>query len=271
VALRARRKHRVIADVDDLLVAQAKAAGTGSLILKLLELVELGIPRRLKHVTVNSRYLNAVFPRAVKIPNMIPTADFQLNLGDTEKNAIKTRYGIDEKTIAFVSTVTLYHGHFDLLNAIAEHNRKFVFVGGGEGEARLRAEIRRNGLDGKIVCTGPLPHDEVIRILNVVRVGILPMSNSPVHLARHPLKLLEYMAAGLCVVASRVGEAEELLREGAGVLVESGDMDALIREACAVEHPEQYSKAAMDTVRRFDVERVTEDWQALYERVLQTA
>ena len=271
VAWRARRKYRVVADVDDLLVAQARATATSRLTLKLLELVELGIPRRLQHVTVNSRYLNTLFPRAVRIPNMIRVADFQLTLGAAERNAIKARYGIDEATIAFVSTVTLYHGHFEILDAIAKGNRKFVFVGGGEGEARLRDAIRRQGLEDRIVCTGHLPHAEVIRILNVVRVGILPMSNSPVHLARHPLKLLEYMASGLCVVASKVGEAEELLRDGTGVLVAPGDMDALIRAACAVTNPEHYSRAAVATVQRFDVARITRDWEDLYARVLQTA
>jgi glycosyltransferase involved in cell wall biosynthesis len=60
----------------------------------------------------------------------------------------------------------------------------------------------------------------------------MPLSNTPYARAKAGFKLLEYMAAGLPVVASPVGvNAELITRSGAGYLAASADeWDAALRE-----------------------------------------
>jgi glycosyltransferase involved in cell wall biosynthesis len=49
------------------------------------------------------------------------------------------------------------------------------------------------------------------------------------HFYFSPLKVYEYMAAGVCVVASRVGQLAELIRDDSnGVLYSPGDVEALV-------------------------------------------
>jgi glycosyltransferase involved in cell wall biosynthesis len=66
-------------------------------------------------------------------------------------------------------------------------------------------------------------------------VGIMPLIDTPYTRAKAGFKLLEYMAAGLPVVASPVGVNAELVeRSGAGLLASSPeDWEAALRELAA--------------------------------------
>lgn len=81
--------------------------------------------------------------------------------------------------------------------------------------------------EGRLVRLGPLPHADTLRRVSRWDVGVapyLPMTD----FYFSPLKVLEYMAAGLCPVASDLGELGSLLGWGErGVLVQPGDQNAL--------------------------------------------
>ena len=72
-------------------------------------------------------------------------------------------------------------------------------------------------------CVGARPHDEIPLWMNACDVLCLPSLNEGL-----PNVLLEAMACGLPVVASRVGGAPEIVREGVnGLLTPAGDAAAL--------------------------------------------
>jgi glycosyltransferase involved in cell wall biosynthesis len=86
--------------------------------------------------------------------------------------------------------------------------------------ARLR-ELARG--DARIRFRGPFAQPEAGRIWEAVDVLVVPSlwwENSP-------LAILEALAAGVPVVASRTGGVPEILPEAAGILVEPGDARAL--------------------------------------------
>lgn len=84
---------------------------------------------------------------------------------------------------------------------------------------------RRAASDRRIRFRGGFPEGEQERVLAGLDVVVLPSlwwENSPV-------TVLEAVAAGLAVVASRTGGVLEVLPEGAGVMVEPGDAPGLAR------------------------------------------
>ena len=75
---------------------------------------------------------------------------------------------------------------------------------------------------------GARPHEETLRVLTSWDVGVAPYVVASPTFYFSPLKVVEYMAAGACTVASDLGEIRSLLGDGQrGVLVPPGDRAAL--------------------------------------------
>jgi glycosyltransferase involved in cell wall biosynthesis len=114
--------------------------------------------------------------------------------------------------VGFAGSMKPWHGIETLVEA----------VGHGPQEAlleRLPAE--------RVTRFGALPHARVLELMSGWDVGLAPYA--PVDgFWFSPIKVLEYMAAGVCPVASDLGDAAELLGGGRrGVLVPAGDPAAL--------------------------------------------
>lgn len=59
-------------------------------------------------------------------------------------------------------------------------------------------------LPENVSLCGPLPYAELPRTLRRYRVGLLPLSDSPVNKGRSPMKFYEYSAAGLSILTREV-------------------------------------------------------------------
>jgi glycosyltransferase involved in cell wall biosynthesis len=98
------------------------------------------------------------------------------------------------------------------------------------GEGPAADQIRQASLpQGQLIHLGHRPHREALAILERWDVGLAPFS-AVEGFYFSPLKLFEYMAAGLCPVVSDVGDLAETVEHGrAGVVVSPGDAGALGR------------------------------------------
>jgi glycosyltransferase involved in cell wall biosynthesis len=131
-------------------------------------------------------------------------------------------------TIGFAGSLKPWHGVDVLVTAFRNARRRVP---------ELRVEVVGDGpLGGALddaglpptsfVRHGALPHDETIDVMCTWDVGVAPYPPME-HFYFSPLKVLEYMAAGLCPVVSDVGEMRALLDAERGVLVPAGDPVAL--------------------------------------------
>ncbi|MBI4436480.1 MAG: glycosyltransferase [Candidatus Omnitrophica bacterium] len=90
-----------------------------------------------------------------------------------------------------------------------------------------------------------------------------------------PNVVLEAMAAGKCVVATRVGGTPEVVQDGeTGILVRHGQTDELVEALSSLlQDPRRVAeigqKARESITKAFTVERMVEKTEALYERLLQ--
>ena len=76
---------------------------------------------------------------------------------------------------------------------------------------------------------GKIAHSEVVKLYSSAKIGMSTLHPTPSHRNSQPVKIYEYMGAGLPVIASDFPEFSELL-EGCGVQVNPLDVEA-IREA----------------------------------------
>jgi glycosyltransferase involved in cell wall biosynthesis len=87
----------------------------------------------------------------------------------------------------------------------------------------------------RLTRLGHRPHAEALDVLEHWDVGVAPYLDFE-GFYFSPLKLVEYMSAGLCPVVSDVGDLAATVEHGrAGVLVPPGDADALAGALVAVD------------------------------------
>lgn len=114
---------------------------------------------------------------------------------------------------------------------------RYTIVGTGRLSAELRQEAARLGIDDRVRFTGPLPYDAVVAEYGRHHLFLMPgIVTEDGQQEAQGRVLVEAQAAGLPVVASRVGGIPETLAEGAGRLVPPEDPEALagaVRELAA--------------------------------------
>jgi glycosyltransferase involved in cell wall biosynthesis len=138
----------------------------------------------------------------------------------------------DRFTVGFLGSLKPWHGLEVLLEAFGFLHQfhpacRLLLVGDGPERAALEAEVRRRGLVEEVQFTGAVPPDTVPRWLAAMDCGVAPYRDAP-DFYFSPLKVLEYMAAGLAVAASEVGQLRRIVRHGAtGLLLPPGDPWAL--------------------------------------------
>ncbi len=102
----------------------------------------------------------------------------------------------------------------------------FAVVGGGDRLGRTKEAARTLGLGERIRFTGEVPHREVPGYIAAADVVVACFEDNPQARCKSPLKLVEYLASGKAIVASRVGEVPGMVGD-AGVLVPPADAPAL--------------------------------------------
>jgi glycosyltransferase involved in cell wall biosynthesis len=177
-------------------------------------------------------------------------------------------------TVGFVGTLKPWHGlpmlvaAFDLLHRRHPDTRLLV-VGDGTERVVLEADLVARGLAGAAVLTGAVAPEYVPGLLASMDAAVAPYPDRP-GFYFSPLKLYEYLAAGRAVVASRIGQAAEVIEHGAnGLLVPPGDAAALAA-ALARLRGDPGLRARLGRLARMTVaDRYT--WDAVARRLLGVA
>jgi len=162
-------------------------------------------------------------------------------------------------TVGFCGSLKPWHG-IDVLvaafcAAAADHEQmRLEIVGAGPME-ELAAEAAAS--DNRIVAHGPLPHGKAIEAMARWHVGVAPFHLLP-GFYFSPLKVLEYMAAGCCAVASDLGQIRVLLGHGErGILVEPRDVNALAARLLEVAQNPRLAAELGARARRYVLSRHT--------------
>jgi glycosyltransferase involved in cell wall biosynthesis len=158
---------------------------------------------------------------------VVPTVPSLVAPAPDAVEGVRQRLGLGGKRLAlYVGKLSPGKGAADFLAAarrVAPAVPEVLFVLAGEGEAAAREPFIRH--------LGPLANRDVLALYPLADVVVVP-SVIPDALSR---VILEAMAAGRPVVATRVGGTPELVLDGkTGLLVERNDPDGLARALLTV-------------------------------------
>jgi glycosyltransferase involved in cell wall biosynthesis len=206
-----------------------------------------------------------IFPNAVDVELFCPRPEVRAKVRD--------RLGVgDNPLVIFVGSFFPYQDIRGLLDAYATvqaecPQARLLLVGEGEQYADMVKYASSLGLDSSATFTGFLPHTEIPSLLNAADIAVAPYARiSDGNFLGSSMKLVEYMASGLAVIASDNGQIKDVIRDGAnGILVPAGDVNALAHAIVQLIQAPSYCQA-ISTQARQDILRGY-SWNAYISRL----
>lgn len=212
--------------------------------------------------------------RIFKTSNFIMPDKFYPETDMKRRQEIKNRLGIDtrKKCITFSGRLVPLKRLDILLKAVQAVSRKrkdfmVVILGQGELEAGLKKMASELGIDSHVLFKGHVPN--ILDYLHATDLFVFPSEKEGM-----PNALLEAMACGLPVIATRIGGAIDIIEDKKnGLLVTAGDVEELKDAMLKLLEDEQLSKSiseeAYRTIReKYYIDKVAGKYISLYKRVL---
>jgi len=191
-----------------------------------------------------------------------------------DRDEVRREMGVGQGDLVIVQVARLdpIKDHVTAIRAIARvANRRsdiqLVLVGDGPESEAIEALIRELGVEGQIRCLGR--RDDIARLLGAADFMLLTSHSEGI-----PLTLIEGMAAGLPVVATRVGGVPEVVEEGrTGLLAPAGDegalADQILQMAADRGLQERMGRAGRERARlMFTEDRMITTYEAIYREMI---
>jgi glycosyltransferase involved in cell wall biosynthesis len=186
----------------------------------------------------------------------------------------RREFGVEEDTplIGIVGRMTAQKGHLDLLKALVQIKAaiptvKALIVGDGPLRPELVQYARTHRLDDCCIFTGM--REDIPTIMAALDIVALPSLSEGL-----PFILLEAMAMGKPVVATRVNGVSEVVEDGVTALLVPPQAPELLAQAViALLRNRQLGSrlgaaARRQAEQRFGLERMIQDVETLYEKLL---
>jgi glycosyltransferase involved in cell wall biosynthesis len=187
-----------------------------SIFAPLIEKAERFIYRNADWVSANNpamlNYCLSMGAKKIKSSVDLPPLDlghFDFDFDGQDVQVVRQSLGIPAG-----AKVALYMGSFFYFSGLPELIKSFailrkpdeylVLIGGGEQDQKLRALVSELEVEGLVKFTGFVGFDLLPAHLRLADVAVNPMQVSLVSNAAFPNKVIQYMAAGLPVVSTRL-------------------------------------------------------------------
>ena len=162
------------------------------------------------------------------IPNGVNANAFDPDVAPAAVSGLQREH----RVIGFVGGLKPWHGLQELLQAFARvsqshRDARLLIVGDGPMRGWIEGFLAGTGLADRVVVTGWVAHDALPGLVARMDIATAPYPQLD-DFYFSPLKLFEYMSTGRAIVASRIGQIDGILRDGAnGLLVSPGCVEEL--------------------------------------------
>lgn len=206
--------------------------------------------------------------RVVLVPGIgVHTEEFRNEVVD--RKMYRDEFGFKEDDFVFMSTgqVSVRKNHEVVIRAIAEIENsrvKYLIVGFGELEEKLKTLVKKMGIEDRVVFAGY--RGDVKRLLHAVDGYAFPSLQEGL-----PVALMEAMSVGLPIVCSRIRGNVDLIENGkGGYLYDCHDAKGFaegMQKIVSGQGAEMgsYNIKAMEN---FDIESVNSKMKSLYSELL---
>jgi len=140
-----------------------------------------------------------------------------------------------DRVITYMGSFFYFSGLKDALlefalEAAQNQRLKLLLIGGGEQEGELRKIVQNLGIQHQTVFTGFVSYRDLPRYLKIADVAVSTLQPTLVANVAFPNKVLQYMAAGLPVVSTKLQGLQKTFGEDSGI-VWAEDANAVLKAA----------------------------------------
>lgn len=179
----------------------------------------------------------------------------------------------DEVVLGWVGNIDVHRDNVQLLadafSSIDTDSIKLRLLYGSETfPPDLKQQLQDTGVTLDLIDF--VPHNEVPAIINTFDIGAAPLRDTEFNRGRSSVKIREYMACGVPVIASEVGENPYLIPDDTGFLVENPEdwQDALETLSDQRVHREMGKNAREHVVANFSTPVIAERVRAEFQELL---
>ena len=199
------------------------------------------------------------------IPNGVDTSEFNFKPDPSLKEQLHLR----DKVIVYVGSLNNASQVDLLLKAMKpvskeKRDTSCLIIGDGTAKKQLQLLTRRLNLEDCVIFLGRIPHIEVTKLLSISDIGFACFRRTDALAGASNLKVFEYMASGLSIIVSPVGDLPYYVDFGkAGMIVEPTLKDitnSLLELLDNDEKRKTLKIEALRNIKKFD-------WRVLAERL----
>jgi glycosyltransferase involved in cell wall biosynthesis len=182
-----------------------------------------------------------------------------------DRDAARRALGIEGPTVVTVGNVLESKGQHLVVQALAQlPGTRLLIVGDGPDVPRVRALAADHGVSDRVRFMGRVAHDGLREIFSAADVSVLASAREG-----WPNVLLESMACGTPVVATRVGGVPEIITAPeSGAIVEAPTPDGIADALGALLAAPPDRAATRAHAERFAWDETTEGQIALFEAAI---
>ena len=143
----------------------------------------------------------------------------------------------------------------------------------GDGPEKLQLEkyVKSNKLERNVFFLGRLPYDELPRLLHMSYIGLAMFKPSKFTIYATPLKLFEYMAAGLPIVATNIGEQAIIINESKAGICSDWNVEKFVEAVSTLMTGKdlwlECHKNGLDYAKKYDWDILFEKWLGYVESI----
>ena len=211
--------------------------------------------------------------KLVMVPNGVNARAYE-DLDHQACDSLRREFALpEEKMVLFVGRLVYEKGAHVLINAIPKVlekvNAKFVIVGSGYMKDQLSNIVKSMGLEHKVLFTGFLEEQKLLRLQKCADVSVVPSLFEPFGIVA-----LEAMAARSPVVVSDTGGLSEIVEhDSTGVKVYPNNTESLAWGITKVLLDEKFSDQIRNNgyraiKQKYNWDKIAQDTKKVYENVL---
>jgi len=198
--------------------------------------------------------------KIIVAPDGVDLEKFNINIS---KEEAKKKVGLlqDKKTIMYVGHLYDWKGVENITRASEYLSEEHLIVLVGGTDIDLKKISKKHKGDSNIFVVGHRPYEEIPLYLKSADILVLPNKKRSDLSEKYtsPMKLFEYMASGVPIVASDLPSIREILSDQNAVLVEPDNPKALAKGIKRVLEnevlPQNLSKQALQDVKKYTWEK----------------